>query len=342
MNPRRYYTLDGMRGLAAVLVAAYHYNQRTPGFSFAGYLAVDLFFVISGFVLSYNYGNRLQSFQVKATFARRRLFRLYPMYAVGLSMGLAKQIYGLATGDPRTLSGALLLCSLTLNVVAFPSVCSSDLFPLNGPSWSLFLEIIINLVFGLWLYRQANLTLIGLASFSATYLLMTVSAPNFYNVGWSWSNLFGGLARATYSFSIGMLISRLDLSRRRVSRAAVVALLGVAVCILVPAPLALREVTQSLTVLILFPLAVAAATQFELPSSISGLAKFGGNISYPLYAIHWPLIPLAVPVLRRLAVPEDVQGLVYAALLIPPAYGLSRLDRWIRRSLERSVPNPGS
>jgi len=94
---QHYELLDGLRGVAALLVVYYHVHE---GFAFAsgapviegfnhGYLAVDFFFILSGFVISYAYDDRWNKTLTTANFFRRRLIRLHPMVVMGAVIGLA-------------------------------------------------------------------------------------------------------------------------------------------------------------------------------------------------------------------------------------------------------------
>lgn len=90
-----YELLDGLRGVAALLVVFYHIFE---GLSFAaggtlitvinhGYLAVDFFFILSGFVIGYAYDDRLGKSMSLGNFFKRRLIRLHPMIVMGSCAG---------------------------------------------------------------------------------------------------------------------------------------------------------------------------------------------------------------------------------------------------------------
>ena len=86
----RYITLDAMRGIAALFVVARHFSglrgAADPQFSF---LAVDLFFLLSGFVLSFSYDERIAAGMSPAAFLMKRIIRLYPLYFLGIALGIA-------------------------------------------------------------------------------------------------------------------------------------------------------------------------------------------------------------------------------------------------------------
>ena len=129
----RYVTLDALRGVAAFFVVALHSGQHLNGFTPRfGYLAVDLFFLMSGFVLAYAFDTSLGSGLSFPRFMVIRLRRLAPIYMVGLLAGFAGQ---LAYRYPD-LAGGRLLIATALNALALPSPYHSPFisaFPLNDP-----------------------------------------------------------------------------------------------------------------------------------------------------------------------------------------------------------------
>ena len=160
-----YELLDGLRGVAALLVVFYHIFE---GLSFAaggtlitvinhGYLAVDFFFILSGFVIGYAYDDRLGKSMSLGNFFKRRLIRLHPMIVMGAVLGVIFYLLqGSVQWDGTHISLSLvmlaLLCAMFF-IPAAPGACydirgNGEMFPLNGPSWSLFFEYIGNILYG--------------------------------------------------------------------------------------------------------------------------------------------------------------------------------------------------
>ncbi len=155
-----YALLDGLRGVAALLVVWYHIFE---GYAFAGgiivevvnhgYLAVDFFFILSGFVISYAYDDRIGK---KFTFnglLKRRLIRLHPMVIMGALIGtVAYCIQGRMQWNGTQVPFHIIIGSLLLGLFFIPILPKSiydvrgngEMFPLNGPCWSLFFEYIVN------------------------------------------------------------------------------------------------------------------------------------------------------------------------------------------------------
>ena len=86
----RFGALDGLRGVAAVIVVLHHLgNERLGPFNPTfGYIAVDLFFALSGFVIALNYDHRFAGGMTVKEFMLKRVLRLYPLYAAGLLLSL--------------------------------------------------------------------------------------------------------------------------------------------------------------------------------------------------------------------------------------------------------------
>ena len=222
-----YDLLDGLRGVAALMVIFYHVfeafatspiDQRFNH----GYLAVDFFFILSGFVIGYAYDDRWKTMTTK-DFIKRRLIRLHPMVVLGAVLGvIAFCIQGCEKWDGTQVSISMVMLALLINLFLIPAVPGSgpeirgngEMYPLNGPSWSLFFEYIGNIMYALFIRRMSTKALtalvvlagIGLASFA----IFNFSGAGHLGVGWTMEeyNLIGGFLRVLFSFSIGLLMSR--------------------------------------------------------------------------------------------------------------------------------------
>lgn len=209
-----YALLDGLRGVAALLVVWYHVFE---GYQFAsgsaiireinhGYLAVDFFFILSGFVIGYAYDDRWGKTLTLGKFFRRRLIRLHPMVVMGALIGLVMFILqGAVTweGTPASVPAMMiaLLCGL-LMIPALPGCGyevrgNGEMFPLNGPAWSLFFEYIGNILYALFIRRLSTRALAILAGILSILLLWftatDVCGYGMFGVGWTagWSQLLG-------------------------------------------------------------------------------------------------------------------------------------------------------
>jgi peptidoglycan/LPS O-acetylase OafA/YrhL len=209
---RSFITLDGLRGIAALAVVIRHCPDLFGEDAlFESYLAVDFFFALSGFVLAHAYGKQLRKELSASHFMALRFTRLYPLYLLALAISLATSWKQLAHGE--------LTVDLLFAVLFLPTLGNTiTLFPLNGPSWSLFFELAANALFGLIDRRLCNYTLglIVIAAGCAVAISVATSAFGFghagvgaMDAGYNWSSFGAGLLRVIYSFFAGVLVYRM-------------------------------------------------------------------------------------------------------------------------------------
>ncbi|WP_088688887.1 acyltransferase [Rhizobium sp. R634] len=300
---RRLVGLDGIRGLAAICVAVHH-TEGFVGFDAApaAYLAVDLFFCLSGFVIGHAYERKLiQESSLSANdFALKRLIRLYPLYLLGLVLGVFAYA-GMSLSRNQQIDPVLFAASLTASMFFLPaiggtSLKSPNLFPFNGPSWSLFLEIVINLAYGYAarLLSSGVLVLILIASWIwlAAQTLSHGSADLIPLDG----ALLSGFPRVLFSFTIGILMYRY---RQRLSptsgfgKAIALATIFIATAFLIfQTPAAFIGIKDLLVISVLFPVAVLVLYASNFDGILRQPLLIAGEASYALYAIHVPLIGL--------------------------------------------------
>ena len=311
-----YDLLDGLRGVAALMVIFYHVfeafatspiDQRFNH----GYLAVDFFFILSGFVIGYAYDDRWKTMTTK-DFIKRRLIRLHPMVVLGAVLGvIAFCIQGCEKWDGTQVSISMVMLALLINLFLIPAVPGSgpeirgngEMYPLNGPSWSLFFEYIGNIMYALFIRRMSTKALtalvvlagIGLASFA----IFNFSGAGHLGVGWTMEeyNLIGGFLRVLFSFSIGLLMSRV-FKPIPVKGAFWICSLAIVVLLSMPyvgngEALWMNGIYDSVCAIIIFPMLVYLGASGKTTDKHDALiCKFLGDISYPLYMVHYPLIYL--------------------------------------------------
>jgi peptidoglycan/LPS O-acetylase OafA/YrhL len=330
----RYATLDGVRGIAAVLVAIFHFQQRLGLPVVNGYLAVDLFFVLSGFVLARIYEPRFADGLGPFKFAAQRWLRFYPLYAVGFAFGTACLFFApppeLSNLTPASKTTAILFGALML-----PTPFSSALFPLNGAAWSLFFELAVNLLFAAFLWRLRKSALVLAMAPALLFLCLTAGEPLYLNIGWRWTDFIAGSARTVFSFTAGILICRvLANSGRRKSA------IGLLVPVVAAAPMIVTgrhpEAWELATVAIFFPLVVALGATVEPPEVGRRAMLWLGALSFPLYAIQWPLAALLAPWLRSLSF--WAAATVFLTITVALAsIARSLIDEPVQRALRRFV-----
>jgi len=309
-----YEILDGLRGVASVLVIAFHVMETfTGGNRFIqiinhGYLAVDFFFLLSGFVVAYAYDDRWGK-MTQWDFYKRRLIRLQPMVVMGSLIGAAlfyfqgSSVFPLINGTPvwQMLLVMLVGCTLIPLPVSMDIRGWQEMHPLNGPAWSLFFEYIANILYA-FIIRKFSKTLLSIFVVLAAFYLIQylVMGPQGDVIG-GWSidktQLHIGFARLLYPFFGGVLLCRMG-KLIHIKGAFAVCSLLIIVVLSIPRiggteHLWMNGLYESFVIIIVFPLIVSIGAG----GSIKGkhavrLCKFLGDISYPLYITHYPLIYL--------------------------------------------------
>lgn len=136
ISRHKYQTLDGIRGIAALMIVLHHTGYYFSGLPFArSYLAVDLFFVLSGFVIAEAYSTRLKDGLSCFEFMRIRIIRLYPLYLLGTLLGII-HIAGVMMGGNNSENWTVfeLLITAAVAILMLPTPINQTLYPLNGPS----------------------------------------------------------------------------------------------------------------------------------------------------------------------------------------------------------------
>lgn len=317
-----YEILDGLRGVAALLVLMYHVCE---GYAFAsgaetidsinhGYLAVDFFFILSGFVIGYAYDDRWGKTLTTGNFIKRRLIRLHPMVIMGAVIGLIFfLLQGSVTWEGEHVGMTRVVVALICGMLFIPAVKggfyevrgNGEAFPLNGPAWSLFFEYIGNILYALFIRRFPTwmvgvlAAVLGMGLCAMTWL--NLGGGDMLGVGWTMSDyglLTGGL-RMMFPFTMGLLISRLVHPAPTKHTFWPCSLLLIAV-FLVPyissgegAVVSLNGLFESLAVALIFPAVVWLGAHGTVTGRFSSaICKFLGDISFPVYIIHYPLMYL--------------------------------------------------
>ncbi|MEG0252486.1 MAG: acyltransferase, partial [Muribaculaceae bacterium] len=219
-----YDILDGLRGVAALTVVWFHIFEAYATSHLDqqinhGYLAVDFFFILSGFVVGYAYDDRWKTMKIK-DFIKRRFIRLHPMVVIGAIIG-AIMFYtqGCSVWDVSKVSITMLLIATFINVFLIPATLGfeirgvGEMYPLNGPSWSLFFEYIGNILYAFFIHKLTTkaLTILVLLAGCSLAAFAIWGPYGDICVGFSMNgdNILGGSLRLMFSFSAGLLLSRI-------------------------------------------------------------------------------------------------------------------------------------
>lgn len=357
-----YIILDGLRGVAALTVVVFHLCETYSfGNPFAqvinhGYLAVDFFFLLSGFVIAYAYDDQWRAMSSRE-FYIRRLIRLHPMVVMGSLIGAALFYFQVCQEFPLVATTPLwkLLVVMLIGFTLVPVMPGSldirgwhEMHPLNGPGWSLFFEYLANIGYASGLRRLSNRALGVLVILAAAFLVqVAVSSPRGGLIG-GWSldakELHIGFARVLFPFFAGVLLCRLGRFIHIPWAFAACSLLLVTVLALPrfgdPQHLWINGLYESLCVLFIFPVIVLiGAGTPATDSTTTRVARVLGDLSYPLYITHYPLIYVYSSWVIRDRVPASRGALVGALALIAAvtlAYACLELyDVPVRRWLSR-------
>ncbi len=340
-----YLILDGLRGAAALMVLWYHVFE---GFAFAGgtaietfnhgHLGVDFFFMLSGFVISYAYDDRWKTTRLhdnKTTsggvlsvgaFFKRRLIRLQPMVIMGALIGLITYlIQGGVRWDGTQMSFHWIMIAFFLAmflIPAYPGAAydvrgNGEMYPLNGPSWSLFFEYIGNILYALFIRKLSNKQLAALVVTTGllwiAFVVFDISGYDMIGIGWTLDavNFFGGLLRMMFPFTLGMLLARNFNVKSQKSKVEGfcfksfitknifwIAIVVMFVLFSMPyisrtGDISINGIYELACIIFVFPFIVWFGASGNITNKLSTkVCKFLGDISYPLYIVHYPVMYL--------------------------------------------------
>ena len=371
-----YELLDGLRGVAAVLVLFYHvfeglaFAEATNGVGSGlittlnhGHIAVDFFFILSGFVISYAYDDRWAKMSTWQFF-KRRLVRLHPMLVMGAIIGtIAFAVVGFEKWDGAASPTGWVMVAMLLTMFMIPAVPgvpyevrgNGEMFPLNGPAWSLFFEYVGNILYALVIRRLSTkiLTILAvvLGCLHAWFFVGDVSGYGMVGVGWTIDevNFWGGLVRMLFPFTVGMLLAR-TFKPRKVNGAfwkcGVMLVVLFAVPYIVPienSEISVNSLYEVVCIALLFPFIVWLGACGGTGSSFtSKVSKVLGDLSYPLYIVHYPIMYIFYAWLIEKKVYTLNECLGVAALVVVSSIVLALLclklyDEPVRRWLTRKM-----
>lgn len=343
--------IDAMRTIAAAAVVFYHAENLfcTNGLFRRGYLFVDLFFLISGFVLTLSIEKNGRMSIDGLTFFKVRFRRFLPMTAIGLVNG------ALLMGGASPVS--MTIANIALGLVMVPNLFSGgDIFPLNSVQWSLMQELLANIAHGFVLKRMNDRQLAQLAGVLALLLIVSIAVLGENTGGPGVNNWWQGLPRGGFSYVAGMLLAR----RRLIAPPGPVVswqlslLAPVVIIVLINQfPTAnwrgpVRVIGDIVTCLVLFPWCLWVASSAPVPARVGIWLRRAGGLSFPIYAVHLPIIRVLAPANEVMARTYPSHYAMLHALALVASFAAASVIAIIqtvwaqraRRAVGQRVPQP--
>jgi peptidoglycan/LPS O-acetylase OafA/YrhL len=288
-----FHTLNAMRGIAAIIVVMGHapkyFGTELP----STYLAVDLFFVLSGFVLAHVYEKRFSRGLRTAQFMTLRYIRLIPFFGLGIAISITGVFIASLFGAPiRWTVVPIAICAFfNLLFLPAPPIHGALLFPLDDPGWSLFFELFANLLYVLTWRVLSNRVLTCVICVAGVSLLIYSNQLGGLSGGWNWATFGVGIARVLFSFPAGILIYRLTQQATPI-RLNPAPIFAVTIAVLVINPGEFGSIYAVVAVVAVLPALVLIGSMTR-PTRLIGLYSFMGVTSYGIYAIHKPIINIS-------------------------------------------------
>ncbi|MBC7490155.1 MAG: acyltransferase [Glaciimonas sp.] len=346
MLKSRFIFLDGIRGIAANFVVILHsslFRNFTALKLAHAYLAVDLFFILSGFVIANAYDKKLESGKLSLKFfIYIRLIRLYPIYLLSVLICIPALVLGIVhdvplwVQHPNLAQGAAII-AVTAMFLPFYVPGIFGLFPLNSPSWSLFFELIMNFVYGLMHPILNTRVLIFIVFVASIGIFLVVKHNGHLNTGFQWEvfSFIGGIIRSTYGFFLGVLLHRYYPKLNYYFGGEIfpwVVVLMIVGVLASPQMAVYDELFVLFTVFLIFPIALLFASKAHDSRMGRPLILLGSAI-YPIYVLHVPikeqLTYWSGPVVHNLA---PYSGIAFVLALVA-------LSGWLERIYDIPVRN---
>lgn len=354
MQPQRhiYLNLDAMRGVAAICVMLYHFSPFiSDGRVLASsYLAVDLFFLLSGFVIAHAYDKKIESGMGFGTFLLIRLIRLYPLYLAGTLLGVFYLLIKNRLMPAQYLPVSDIFVMLTTGMLFIPLVGSAyhTIFPLNPASWSLFFELFVNVAYFLLFFVLSKRLLATLIAGSLLLLTLAAILAGTLDVGMTGQTIVSGMPRVCFSFFLGVLLCRSSagyhgrLGFLQTGYWAEISLVLTLVIFAIAPHGAMRAAYDLGSVVLLFPIMVVVGAVAPTHPGCSKLYGWLGRISYPIYIIHTPMLMIIAGAGKSVSIDPFTNhpwfGIAMAfAVIVMADIGTRIFDEPVRRFLQRQM-----
>lgn len=326
--------LDGLRGLAAILVVLFHVEliSGESGPFGRAYLVVDFFFLLSGFVLTLSAEPRMKAGLDPLGFMRGRVIRLWPVIAIGVAIGAVRH-WG--QHDDAALAAAIVMGLFMIPMLQADGL----LFPLNGPHWSLLHELIANLAHGLVFRHFGNRALLAFCAVAALAVVVTVADFGSGSRGPFKDGWWLALPRIAFAYPMGIWLARQWSGREHHSLVSCRPLVSWKIALILPSSVVLalpllpigKVAGDLVTILLMFPAMLWIGATCQVPEQAGKWLARLGIVSFPLYAIHLPMLEMIAglgnnPAIRFMAV----------VVTVACAYGIAMITE--RKALRKLGP----
>jgi peptidoglycan/LPS O-acetylase OafA/YrhL len=349
VNTRDHYAaLDGLRAFAAVSVVLFHLGHwlNAPWLATNSHLAVDVFFCLSGFVLPLAYEDRLRTSLSPLQFLRIRLIRLMPLMILATVVSALYVLFRWHVNSSPHSNTELLLATF-LGIVDVPFLAASrtiggpEVFPLNGPQYSLFLEIVVNVFWSV--SRRFFQPWSSLGIFAGCLALLPMVGLGGDEAATFWT----GFPRVGVSFFAGVLIYYVEkryLLAVNLRPAFWVSAILMTIIFYYPNSLPLN--VHLAWIALVSPVVVLAGSRVRLSERLRSVALVGGALSFPIYALHYPIFCWLNGSYQFVTKkPQSIFGegpLLLAGILLGSYVVLRFFDEPLRSALTRAAWLPGA
>ena len=345
---QRFDVLDALRGLCALLVVFFHLPVSSHLHPLAlfrhGYLFVDFFFVLSGFVIAHAYGGRLGSVNDLGPFLIKRLGRVWPLHAVMLAAFVGLELcrlwfhFDAATPFARDRSVEAIFTNLLL-------IQSFNIHPYltwNGPAWSISVEMGAYVVFAaIMVLAPRRFTAISLLLIVAGALIVLTQSTRFMNTTYNF-----GFPRAVYGFFLGCLVHRIWLMKPPTFSPVVAGWLQLICLVVVGAYVSYAQGPWTVAAPLFFAVSIwIFAEERGLVSRILSVRPMLalGHWSYSIYMVHMFVITIMLILARKLKIMPDGRRIDFGSLWLNDLVALAVIGLIIGLSVltYRLVEIPG-
>jgi peptidoglycan/LPS O-acetylase OafA/YrhL len=296
MRHHRFHLLDALRGIAAILVVFHHAPPLFASMQIKNaFLAVDFFFCLSGFVIAWSYDERLSAGLPLQQFLTLRLLRLFPLYLLGTLLAILRSPLNPERVQIFHTFPLYYIASIVLALFFLPNfyaaTTNSPLYPFNGPSWSLFYELVANMLYATLLRWKLNRIIFPLIMvFSLAFLSYTMLHNKSLEFGWFPHEALQAFARVGFSFPLGVYLARFFRRYGTTSKhsylVALISIVALVLALSLRAWWAMNSFFHLAFIAILSPLIVLFAARVSLPRVATVVCIVLGELSYPLYTLQ--------------------------------------------------------